>query len=169
MSSPELSPYFWGACIIVLILFGVLGFVVVPNWPSTFQTREQRLSYLNQSIWCPVCNGETIATSQTRISEKLRKKVRSMVESGKSNREIFEYVKKRYSQSQIAVPRNDMLYRVSYGFPYLLIGICINIVLWLAWKWVIRTEQTATDETPDRNAQKESLSKRAREMDSPLR
>jgi hypothetical protein len=46
--------WFWsGFTAIVVVTLG-LGFGIVPNWPRYFQTQEQRISYLYESIWCPI-------------------------------------------------------------------------------------------------------------------
>lgn len=129
----------------MLVVFIVLGFVIVPGWPRHFQTQEQRIGYLQESIWCPICEGESVATSQTRESKVLREKIRSMVQSGKSNREIYDYVRRRYSGQQIAVPARGWLSRVSFGLPYLLIGILSTGIYWTVRHWVRRKKQNQTD------------------------
>lgn len=46
--------WFWGISAAIFLFFGALGFALVPNWARTFQTPEQRVEYLCQSIWCPI-------------------------------------------------------------------------------------------------------------------
>lgn len=164
---PEHSPWFWLISAVMLIVFLILGFFVVPNWTKTFQTPEQRIEYLYGSIWCPICNGETIGTSQTEVSKKLRRKVRRMVREGKNNEEIFEYIESNYSHSQIAVPRNDMLDRITYGLPYLLVGFVFVILFRMVWMWVIGEKRTDETERLDPDTEKKMM-KIAEELDSPL-
>jgi len=45
---------FWGLFSAILATTLVTGCVIVPNWPQYTQTTEQRLSYLYESIWCPI-------------------------------------------------------------------------------------------------------------------
>lgn len=45
---------FWTVALAIFLFFAGLGFGVVPNWVSYFQTPDQRYSYLIESIWCPI-------------------------------------------------------------------------------------------------------------------
>lgn len=46
--------WFWGIFTAILVVTLSVGFGVVPSWPEYTQTTEQRLSYLYESIWCPI-------------------------------------------------------------------------------------------------------------------
>lgn len=126
---------FWAISLLILLFFGVLGLYVVPNWSLWFQTPEQRVSYLYESVWCPICEGETIATSQTEVSRELRREIRRMVEAGKTNRQIYQYVEDNYGPGQVALPRRGWMDRLSYALPYLVMGLVAVGVFAMAWRW----------------------------------
>jgi cytochrome c-type biogenesis protein CcmH/NrfF len=70
-----------------------------------------------------------------------------MVDEGKRNEEIYSYIRENYGNHQIAVPRQGWFNRISYGLPFLLIGIISVIVLGYAWNW--SQDESASDAGPD--------------------
>lgn len=129
------DPRFWVISLPVFLFFAVLGLYVVPNWNQWFQTPEQRVSYLYESVWCPVCEGETVGTSQTRASKELRETIQRMVHEGKTNREVFHHVENNYGPDMVAVPQRGWMSRLSYGVPYLALGVVAVGLFTLAWWW----------------------------------
>lgn len=45
---------FWMLSLVILLASGVFGFGIVPEWDQYYYTKEQRLEYLYESIWCPI-------------------------------------------------------------------------------------------------------------------
>lgn len=129
------DPRFWTISILVFLFFAVLGLYVVPNWNTWFQAPKQRVAYLYESVWCPVCEGETVGTSQTEVSKELRGTIREMVHAGRTNREIFRHVEENYGPDMVAVPRRGWMSRLSYGVPYLALGAVAVGLFALAWRW----------------------------------
>lgn len=66
-----------------------------------------------------------------------------MVKNGKTNEEIYAYIARNYGEYQIAVPRHGWTRRLSYGLPFLLVGMLMVVALGFAWNW------TGEDESPD--------------------
>lgn len=69
-----------------------------------------------------------------------------MVEEGKSNQQIYSYVKENYGENQMAVPRHGWINRLSYGLPFLLIGLIMTVALGFAWNWT--PEDSSDDDDP---------------------
>lgn len=157
---------FWGLGIIIMCVFLVLGFWLVPQWNQYFQTPEQRIKYLHKSIWCPICEGETVATSQTEISKKLRNEIRRMVNEGKSNHEIYSYVEDNYGKDNIAVPRTGWIKSMSYGFPYILIALLTVAAFRVGWLY---SESDDTTDAELDDSEIEKVEELVESSDSPLR
>lgn len=83
-----------------------------------------------------------MAVSQAQVSRELRQTIREMVDEGQSNPEIYRYVQENYGDHQIAVPRQGWFYRISYGAPFLLIGLISAIALGFAWGWSDRNNDS---------------------------
>ncbi len=114
-----------------------------------------------------------MAASRAEVSQKLRVKIRGMVEEGKSNREIYDYVESEYGPDQVAVPRHGLLSRLSYGIPYLLFAFLVWLVFYLGWQWSKRGEVSlraseGADPTDHEAEVEERLSRLSRKWDNPL-
>ncbi|MCL4315824.1 MAG: cytochrome c-type biogenesis protein CcmH [Gammaproteobacteria bacterium] len=57
---------------------------------------EARYRALTSELRCLVCQNESIADSHADLAKDLRNQVRAMMEQGKSDREIMEYLTARY-------------------------------------------------------------------------
>ncbi|MCL5669234.1 MAG: cytochrome c-type biogenesis protein CcmH [Gammaproteobacteria bacterium] len=82
-------------------LIGVcLLLTVFSLWAAgTEQQNEQleaRYRALTSELRCLVCQNESIADSHADLAKDLRNQVRAMMEQGKSDREIMEYLTARY-------------------------------------------------------------------------
>lgn len=85
---------------------------------------EKRMVALAQNLRCLVCQNESLASSHAELAEDLRQEVREMMQKGKSDKEITDYLVARYGDFVLYNPpmqRNTML--LWFGpFAMLLIG-----------------------------------------------
>lgn len=63
-----------------------------------FETEEQEAAYqdLIQELRCLVCQNQNIADSNAELAQDLKRKTYEMVTSGKSKKEVAEYMTERY-------------------------------------------------------------------------
>jgi len=108
-----------------------------------------------------------VATSQAKVSRELRSTIREMVEEGKSNGAIYQHIRNEYGPNQIAIPTRGYMNRISYGLPYVAVGLMILTVYWLAWSWWISDKRVDPGESlPEED---EALMEQVSEsIDSPL-
>ena len=57
---------------------------------------EQRLIVIAEELRCLVCQNESLAGSRADLAQDLRREVRTLIKSGKSDAEIKEYLVARY-------------------------------------------------------------------------
>lgn len=85
---------------------------------------EKRMVNLAQNLRCLVCQNESLASSHAELAEDLRQEVREMMQKGKTDKEITDYLVARYGDFVLYNPpvqRNTML--LWFGpFAMLLIG-----------------------------------------------
>ncbi len=58
--------------------------------------REARLMALAAELRCLVCQNQTIADSNAGLAQDLRKQIREMMDQGKTDAEIRDYMTQRY-------------------------------------------------------------------------
>lgn len=57
---------------------------------------EQRMVNLAEDLRCLVCQNESLAGSHAELAEDLRREIRGQMKSGKSDKEVIEYLTTRY-------------------------------------------------------------------------
>ena len=63
---------------------------------ATDPVAEKRLQALSRELRCLVCQNETIADSNAELAVDLRREIRGMIQEGRSDNEILEFMVTRY-------------------------------------------------------------------------
>ncbi len=103
---------------IVLCLFLFMQSVHAEIEVYQFASPELELRYqtLTEELRCLVCQNQNIADSHAELAQDLRRKVYDMLNSGKTNTQIIDYMTERYG--------DFVLYRPPFNAR--------TIILWLA-------------------------------------
>jgi cytochrome c-type biogenesis protein CcmH len=110
----------------------------------TFSSAESEENYnvLVNELRCLVCQNQTIGGSDAGLAKDLRAKVYEMVEAGKSQSDVIDYMVLRYG--------DFVLYRPAFQLKTLLLWlgpiVFLLLTLWLVIRWV-RSQATATKES----------------------
>jgi cytochrome c-type biogenesis protein CcmH len=105
---------------------------------------EGRLKRLEAELRCLVCQNQTLADSNAPLAEDLRREVRALATSGKSDAEIKQYLVARYGDFVLYKPplqRNTWLLWIA-PFGLLLGG-------GIVWYAILRRRQGAAVEADD--------------------
>jgi cytochrome c-type biogenesis protein CcmH len=100
---------------------------------------DTRLKALENELRCLVCQNQTLADSNAPLAEDLRKEVRDLATSGKSDDEIRAYLVARYGDFVLYKPPvKSTTYLLWFG-PFVLLAAGI-----VAWWVLIRRRSRAT-------------------------
>jgi cytochrome c-type biogenesis protein CcmH len=98
-----------------------------PAWPDV--ALDLRLKSLETQLRCLVCQNQTLAESNAPLAEDLRKEVRELAVSGKSDDDIRAYLVARYGDFVLYKPPvKPETYLLWFG-PFLLLAA--GILVWL--------------------------------------
>ena len=92
--------------ILILIFFNFNNFAVSSNFS------EQQTINITKNLRCLICQGQTIHESNSDFAESMKKYIKSELENGKTNEEIFSSLVKKYGQWIVydpGVSRNTLL------------------------------------------------------------
>ncbi len=64
--------------------------------PAADPVAEKRLLKLSEELRCLVCQNQNIADSHAELAEDLRREIRGMIQAGKSDKEIIDFMVARY-------------------------------------------------------------------------
>jgi cytochrome c-type biogenesis protein CcmH len=102
---------------------------------------DARLKTLETQLRCLVCQNQTLAESNAPLAEDLRKEVRELAVSGKSDDEIRGYLVARYGDFVLyKPPLKSTTYALWFG-PFLLLFVGA-----IVWVLVLRRRASATSD-----------------------
>jgi cytochrome c-type biogenesis protein CcmH len=86
------------ALLAMFLMFGSLVHAqAIEPMPFASHTQEVRFQQLTAQLRCPMCQNETLADSNAPIARDLRNQIFQLMQQGKSDEEIKQYLVARYS------------------------------------------------------------------------
>lgn len=91
------------------------------------QAQRERYWNLLDELRCPVCQNESLASSQADLAGDLRAKVREMIDQGKSDADIKDYLVARYGNFVLYDPPVAPSTWLLWSGPLLLLALGLGI------------------------------------------
>ncbi|EMY4265417.1 cytochrome c-type biogenesis protein CcmH [Salmonella enterica] len=79
-----------------MLLVSGSALATIDVMPFKDEAQEQQFRQLTEQLRCPKCQNNSIADSGSMIATDLRQKVYELIQEGKSNKEIVDYMVARY-------------------------------------------------------------------------
>ncbi|MDE1923553.1 MAG: cytochrome c-type biogenesis protein CcmH [Gammaproteobacteria bacterium] len=88
---------------------------------------QARYENITDKLRCLVCQNETVADSDAELAAELRDEVRNMLLQGKSDADIYAFMKARYGEFVLYDPPLDARTVFIWGAPFalLLVGAAV--------------------------------------------
>ena len=113
MKSRKVVP--WLALGVVVVVAVVV--LVVRSRPDNSPTA--RADRLGHQLACPVCDGQSVADSNSPQSRSIREDIPRRIAAGQSDAEIRAYYVSKYGERVLETPSNSGLGIVAWGVPAL--------------------------------------------------
>ena len=86
---------------------------------------EKRLQHLSEELRCLVCQNQNIADSNAELAQDLRREIRGMIQAGKTDKEIIDFMVTRYGDFVLYRPPVKCITLLLWGGPValLLLGL----------------------------------------------
>ncbi len=81
----------------MLLFAGVAQAQAIEPMPFTNHAQELRFQHLTRQLRCPMCQNETLADSNAPIARDLRNQIFKLMQEGKNDEQIKQYLVARYS------------------------------------------------------------------------
>jgi len=145
---------FWLA--LLLCWQSVVGFAADAPALADDPVVEQRLIAIAEDLRCLVCQNESLAGSRAELANDLRREVRELIRSGKSDKEIKEFLVNRYGDFVLYQPPvKPTTWLLWFGPLVLLLG-----AIWLLIRTIRRTQtesQSPAVLDPEQRAKAQAL------------
>ena len=103
-------------------------------FPICNSVAENKVYDISNELMCPVCQGQTVAESNSQLALSMKEVVRIKVSEGKSKEEILDYFILQYGDTILAKPPIR-------GFNLLLWILPPGILVLSILLWVIRVKR----------------------------
>jgi cytochrome c-type biogenesis protein CcmH len=110
-----------------LLSTAVLAGVEVHQFDNPAQ--EQQYKHLTHELRCLVCQNQNLADSNADLAKDLRQEIYEMIQQGKSNQEITDYMVARYGDFVLYRPPVKSTTLFLWIGPFLILGLGVVILL----------------------------------------
>ncbi len=131
------------AILLSLFLSGVTQASSVETYTFSKPEYETRFHELNKILRCPKCQNQNLADSNSMISQDLRREVKRLIEEGRSDEQIMEYMVMRYGSFVLYKPKLD---KVTYLLWYGPIGFAVFGMLMVIFV-IVRQKRKRQEQT----------------------
>ena len=111
----------------ILIIF-ILTFLSFKNTAISSSFTEEQTVNITKNLRCLICQGQTIHESNSDFAESMKKYIKSELENGKTNDEVFSSLIEKYGQWIVYDPgisRNTLLLWALPLLSFLIGGVII--------------------------------------------
>jgi cytochrome c-type biogenesis protein CcmH len=131
---------------LLLILAGLApAWAIDSSPPLADPVQQQRYQALIHELRCLKCQGETVADTQAMFGSDIRRQVREMVQSGRSDTEVRDYMVDRYGQIILLRPR----WSLGNAWLWLAPGLFLIGGVLIAWRVVRRRGELLASDTSE--------------------
>ena len=112
----------------ILIIF-ILTFLSFKNTAISSSFSEEQTINITKNLRCLICQGQTIHESNSDFAESMKKYIKSELENGKTNDEVFSSLIEKYGQWIVYDPgisRNTLLLWALPLLLFLIGGVIIT-------------------------------------------
>jgi len=136
---------------ITLAFSAITTFEVTASPVDTYVFKDEvtktRFNALTKELRCPKCQNQNLADSNSPIAEDLRREVYELLQEGKADSEIVNFMVARYGDFVLYRPRvSSLTYILWFGPAILLFVGVVVVVMVLRKKPAKQVEQTLSAE-----------------------
>lgn len=129
MTTRHISGWVWFWTLLALV---APAFAAIDAYTFEDPTQEQRFRQLTAELRCPKCQNQSIADSNAPLSEDLRRRVYEMIQAGRSDDEIKDFMMTRYGDFiSYRPPLKPVTWPLWFG-PFALLALALlGLLFWL--------------------------------------
>lgn len=110
------------ACLLGLSLLGVAR-AAIDTYQFKDEVERERFRSLTEELRCPKCQNQNIADSDAPIATDLRREIYRMLDAGRSDKEIVDFLVLRYGDFVMYKPPLDSRTWLLWYGPFALLGL----------------------------------------------
>jgi cytochrome c-type biogenesis protein CcmH len=110
-------------CACAILLFASPGFAIDAGQAFDDPELQVRYEKIIDEVRCLKCQNQTIKDSNAFLAADLRREIRRMLEEGKTDAEVYDFLVERYGEFALYRPRASGKTLILWIAPILLLGL----------------------------------------------
>lgn len=148
--------------LILLVLFSCSAWATIDAYEFKNPQDEQQFRQLIEELRCPKCQNQNIADSNAGLAKDIKDRAFKLINEGKSNQEITDYMVERYGDFiTYRPPMRPVTWFLWFG-PFLLAVLAAGIIL---MRKLAQRSPSIIRVTPEQEAKVQELLKQLDEND----
>ena len=112
----------------IIIFFIILNFNIVDAKAFSIDSNK-----IFKNLRCLICQGQSIADSNSEFAQTIKLVVRDQIKDGKSEKEIYDFLIEKYGEWIVYKPPFNRVNFVLWLFPYL-VFVTGGVIIFLLFK-----------------------------------
>jgi cytochrome c-type biogenesis protein CcmH len=112
------APWIAMAAVVVIAL-------AIGTFTQSEPSREERAQNLAETIRCPSCKSQSVASSDTPSSQGVRQLIDERIEAGDSDEQIRDFVASRYSREILLDPAGSGVGTLVWALPVVFVIVAV--------------------------------------------
>lgn len=125
-----------------MLLIPSAGFAVIETYEFDNEQLSTRYHAFTDELRCPKCQNQNLSGSNSPIAADLRHELHRLLQEGKSDKEIIDFMVNRYGEFVLYRPRFNAETAVLWLAPAILLSLGVMVLIAI----IIRQRRGAVDE-----------------------
>ena len=118
---------------LVALVGAAWSFLIIATPPQ--RTLEQQVDDVGSQLKCPVCQGESVATSSATLAGQMRVVIRQQLQAGQSEQQVLQYFAARYGNQILLTPPQQGFNLLAWLIPVAMLLLCMGLVSFVVRGW----------------------------------
>jgi cytochrome c-type biogenesis protein CcmH len=123
VSAPKSGVRAWAPWIAMAVV--VVVALAIGTFAQSEPTPEQRAQNLAETIRCPSCKSQSVASSDTPSSQGVRLLIRQRIKAGDTDEQIRDFVASRYSREILLDPEGSGFGTLVWALPVIFVIVAV--------------------------------------------
>ena len=110
----------------------IIILIIISLKISNVYSQERDLNHIFKNLRCLICQGQSIADSNSEFAQTIKSVVNDKIDEGKSEEEIYNFLREKYGNWILYKPPLNLTNSILWIFPYIALffgGFLIFLVI----------------------------------------
>lgn len=120
--------------VFIILLCTLLSTIAQANvdvYSFTDETLQKRYQSFTEELRCPKCQNQNLADSNSPISSDLRRELYNLLEAGKTDQEIVDFMVSRYGDYVLYRPKLQRNTFILWGGPFAIAVVALLVLFFI--------------------------------------